>query len=67
MERVRLDFVDEQVVEVLMERGYKIVDNALLVDQDELMDIINILDDEEELDFEERDSATQRSCLGDDE
>jgi hypothetical protein len=52
MERVRLDFVDEQVVEVLVERGYKIVDNALLVDQDELMDILNILDDEEELDFE---------------
>jgi hypothetical protein len=67
MERVRIDFVDEQVVEVLMERGYKIVDNALLVDQDELMNILNILDDEEELDFEERDSATQRSCLGDDE
>jgi hypothetical protein len=67
MERVRIDFVDEQVVEVLVERGYKIVDNALLVDQDELMNILNILDDEEELDFEERDSATQRSCLGDDE
>jgi len=52
MERVRLDFVDEQVVEILMERGYKIVDNALIVDEQELKDLLNILDDEEELDFE---------------
>lgn len=52
MERVRLDFVDEQAVEILLERGYKIVDNAIVVDQDELMDILNVLDDEEELDFD---------------
>lgn len=52
MEKYRLQILDEGVAETLLERGYKLDDNSLLVDADELSDVLDILGEEEELDFE---------------
>ncbi len=53
MQKYRLQIVDEGVAEALVERGYKLEDGGLFVDIEELDDILDIMDDEEELDFEE--------------
>lgn len=52
MDRYKMLFVDKALVDTLTARGYKIDGNELMVDIEDLAEILDIMGEEDELDFE---------------
>jgi hypothetical protein len=53
MEKYKLYIVDESLAEALVERGYKLEDGGLMVDIEELGGVLDIIGEEDELEFED--------------
>jgi hypothetical protein len=55
MDKFKLNFIDETIIDVLMERGYRMNGGELIVDKEQLFEVLDLLGEEDELDFEEGD------------
>lgn len=51
--KYRLDIVDESVADALEAQGYKLDGRSLLVDIEEMADILDIIDGDDELEFDD--------------
>jgi hypothetical protein len=53
MDRYKMLFVDEALVDTLTSRGYKLSGNELMVDIEDIAEILDIIGEEDELEFED--------------
>lgn len=51
--KYRLDLMDDSVADALVAKGYKLDGRSILVDIEEIADILDIIDGDDELEFDD--------------
>lgn len=51
--KYRLDLIDDNVADALVAKGYKLDGRSILVDIEEIADILDIIDGDDELEFDD--------------